>query len=91
MVRSPRTIAKVSRGWLVDQVNEAAASSEPISSEKPEGEPDAAMLLTELRDVGFSSVDETNVQELLNVGSNEPGYTALTEEEIVQAVGRLEE
>ena len=59
--------------------------------EEPKGEPDAALLSTKLRHAGFSSVNEADVQEWLNVDSNEPGHTALTEEEIVQVVSKPDE
>ena len=81
---------KASQGWLLDQVSGAEASSDHISSEEPEGEPGGALLPAELRHAGFSSVDEAVVQEGLNVDRNKPGYTALTEKEIVPAVSRLD-
>ena len=82
---------KASQGWVVDQVNGAEASSECVSSQEPEGERDAAQLSAQLRSIGFSSVYEVNVQVWQNVDSNEPGYTAWTEEEIVPAMSRPDE
>ena len=46
------------------------------------------MLLIKLRHAAFSTGDEVDVQEWLNIYSNKPGCTALTEEEIVPAVNR---
>ena len=69
----------------------AEASSERVFCEEPEGESDAAQLSAELTHAGFPSVDEADIKEWLNVNRNEPGHTALTEEEIVQVVSRPDE
>ena len=37
------------------------------------------------------SVDEANIQEWLNFNTSKPGHTALTKEEIIRAVSRLDE
>ena len=48
------------------------------------------MICEQLREAGFSAVNEASIKEWLTVDSNEPGHTALTEEEIIETVTRLE-
>ena len=88
------SISKIWRKTLlnrIDQVSGAETSSERVSCEEPEGEPDTALLSAELTHADLSSVNEADVQESLNIDRNEPGYSVLTEEEIIQTVSRLDE
>ena len=76
----------------LDRVNAAEASIGSISNEEQEPEPeaDAALISAELRHASFFSIKETDIQEWLNVNSSEPGDTALSEEEIIQVMSRLD-
>ena len=90
------SISKVWRKTLlnrVDQLSGAAASSERDASAEAECRPederqpeDAAVVLEQLREAGFSEGNQEDIQEWLTTDSNEPGHTTLTEEEIVETV-----
>ena len=88
------SISKVWRKTLlnrVDQLSTAVASSERDASREPEREPeDAAVISEQLREPGFSAVNQEDVQEWLTTDSNEPGQTTLTEEEIIETVTLLD-
>ena len=90
------SISKVWRKTLlnrVDQLSGAAASSEWDASAEAECRPederqpeDAAVVLEQLREAGFSAGNQEDIQEWLTTDSNEPGHTTLTEEEILETV-----
>ena len=48
------------------------------------------MISEQLREAVYSAVNEASIKEWLTIDSNEPGHTALTEEEIIETVTRLE-
>ena len=92
------TISKVWRKTLLNRVDQldgteasssSSSESDPSSETDGEAELDTAMMSEELREAGFI-VNEADVQEWLTVDRHEPGYTVLTEEEIVEAVSRPE-
>ena len=74
--REAESISKVWHKTLLNRINQvsgAETSSERVSSEDSEDEPDAALLSAELIHVSSSSVNEADVQVWLNIGRNEPG------------------
>ena len=88
MARSLQTISRLVKcGYMIKSMEQRpAASSFQVKSLKVKRVVSCYQL--NLKHAGFSSDDEADVQEWLTVDRHKPGYTVMTEEEIVQAVGR---
>ena len=58
--------------------------------QEPEGVLGTALLLAELRHAGCSSGEEADDHKCLDVDRKKPAYTAPAEEEMIEAVSRLD-